>query len=100
MVLFSCLLFSQCLVVCTGTAVGITFAMTFILSLALGIIIGVISDRLFNKFRRRPTPDEDIELRDTPAAAAIYEEPEVMKKGPEDIEISGNVAYGPVQTRR
>ena len=88
-------------VVCTGTAVGITFVLTFIFSLALGIIIGVISVYFYNKFRKRPpTPDGDVELRDTPAAAAIYEEPEVMKKETEDIETSGNVAYGPVHTRR
>ena len=85
--------------VCTGAVVGITFVLTFISSLALGIIIGVISVLLCNKFRR-PIPDGDIELRDTPAAAAIYEEPEVMKKEPEDIETSGNIAYGPVHTRQ
>ena len=87
--------------VCTGTVVGITFVLTFFFSLALGIIIGVISVLLWNKFRRKQPPDGDIELRDTPpAAAAIYEEPEIMKKEPEDIETSGNVAYGPVHTRQ
>ena len=91
-------LLAACIAV--GIAVGITFVLTFIFSLALGIIIGVISVLFWNKFRRRPTPVDDIELRDTPAAAAIYEEPEVIKKGPEDIETSGNVAYGPVHTRR
>ena len=92
-------LLAACIAV--GIAVGITFVLTFIFSLALGIIIGVISDRLCNKIRRKQPPDGDIELRDTlPAAAAIYEEPEVVKKEPEDIETSGNVAYGPVHTRR
>ena len=86
--------------VCTSAVVGITFVLTFIFSLVLGIIIGVISVLLCNKFRRRPTPDGDVELRDTPAAAVIYEEPEIVKRGPaENIETSGNVAYGPVQTR-
>ena len=81
------------LVVSTGTAVGITFVLTFIFSLTLGIIIGIISDRLCNKFRRPPTPDGDsVELRDTPAATTIHEEPKVMKRGPEDIEISGNIS--------
>ena len=52
------------------------------------------------KFRRKQPHDSGIELRDTPAYVGIYEEPEVVKKRPEDIETSGNVAYGPVHTKR